>query len=136
MAITVFAELQRRYRERFAHSVLHTSQRRVRHWRALHGSEREIALPRSTGAAGPVGLHLRRRSGGPCRRRAARAPAVPVCFCVQRLAARARRPRRRELPALAAGLQDAIWMVGGVPEERAVPTVCRPPSTTRPNRKS
>jgi hypothetical protein len=42
MAVTVLEELQRRHPGRFDDSVLRTLQRRVGHWRAQYGPEREI----------------------------------------------------------------------------------------------
>jgi hypothetical protein len=42
MAVTVLEELQRRHPERFGESVLRTLQRRLRRWRAEHGTECEI----------------------------------------------------------------------------------------------
>jgi hypothetical protein len=41
-AKTLFEELQRRYPERFATGQLRTLQRRVKTWRAMHGSDKEV----------------------------------------------------------------------------------------------
>ena len=41
-AVTLLEQLQRRHPGQYATSVLRTLQRRLRHWRALHGAEREV----------------------------------------------------------------------------------------------
>ncbi len=41
-AVTVLEELQRRYEGAYPNGVLRTLQRRIRHWRALEGPEREV----------------------------------------------------------------------------------------------
>jgi transposase InsO family protein len=41
-AVTLLEELQRRHPGQYGTNVLRTLQRRVRHWRAVHGAEREV----------------------------------------------------------------------------------------------
>src|SRR5689334_8696711 len=41
-AVTILEELQRRYPSEIAPALLRTLQRRMRQWRAQHGSEREV----------------------------------------------------------------------------------------------
>jgi hypothetical protein len=41
-AVTLLEELQRRHPGDYGTNVLRTLQRRVRHWRAVHGAEREV----------------------------------------------------------------------------------------------
>lgn len=119
MAVTLLEELQQRYPERFATAVLRTLQRRVRQWRAEHGDEREIffAQQHPPGRLGLSDFTV--------------ADELGVCVEGQPL------PHRlyqfafahsgwrhacvvlggESFQALATGLQEALWMAGGVPEE-------------------
>lgn len=119
MAITLLEELQQRYPERFDTAVLRTLQRRVRQWRAEHGDEREVffAQQHPPGRLGLSDFTV--------------ADELGVCIEGQHL------PHRlyqfafahsgwrhacivlggESFQALAAGLQEALWMAGGVPEE-------------------
>jgi transposase InsO family protein len=119
MAVTLLEELQRRYPERFGDSVLRTLQRRVGQWRAEHGGEREIYFaqehpPGRLGlsdftVADELGISL----GG---------LAFPHRLYQFALAHSGWRHVRvvlggESFQSLAAGLQEALWMAGGVPEE-------------------
>ena len=119
MAVTLLEELQRRHPERFCDSVLRTLQRRVGQWRAEHGDEREIYFaqehpPGRLGlsdftVADELGISL----GG---------LALPHRLYQFALAHSGWRHVRvvlggESFQSLAAGLQDALWMAGGVPEE-------------------
>jgi transposase InsO family protein len=119
MAVTLLEELQRRYPERFGDSVLRTLQRRVGQWRAEHGNEREIYFaqehpPGRLGlsdftVADELGISL----GG---------LAFPHRLYQFALAHSGWRHARvvlggESFQSLAAGLQEALWMAGGVPEE-------------------
>ena len=119
MAVTLLEELQRRHPEQFGDSVLRTLQRRVGQWRAEHGDEREIYFaqehpPGRLGlsdftVADELGISL----GG---------LAFPHRLYQFALAHSGWRHVRvvlggESFQSLAAGLQDALWMAGGVPEE-------------------
>jgi transposase InsO family protein len=119
MAVTVLEELQRRHPDRFADAVLRTLQRRVSQWRAEHGGEREIYFaqehpPGRMGlsdftVADELGISL----GG---------LAFPHRLYQFALAHSGWRHARvvlggESFQSLACGLQDALWMAGGVPQE-------------------
>jgi hypothetical protein len=119
MAVTLLEELQRRHPERFGDSVLRTLQRRVGQWRAEHGDEREIYFAQEH-PPGRLGLsdftvadELDISLGG---------LAFPHRLYQFALAHSGWRHVRvvlggESFQSLAAGLQDALWMAGGVPEE-------------------
>lgn len=119
MAITVLEELQRRHPGQFADSLLRTLQRRVRQWRALNGQEREIYFAQDH-PPGRLGLsdftvcdELEVRIDG---------QALPHRLYQFTFAHSGWRHARLTLggesfQALTAGLQQALWMAGGVPEE-------------------
>ena len=119
MAVTLLEELQRRHPGQFGESVLRTLQRRVGQWRAQHGREREIYFAQEH-PPGRLGLsdftvadELGVSLGG---------LAFPHRLYQFALAHSGWRHARvvlggESFQALAAGLQDALWMAGGVPEE-------------------
>lgn len=116
---TLFEELQRRHGDRFGEGILRTLQRRVRAWRAEHGSDKEIYFAQ----ANPPGrLAL---------------SDFTVCDSLGVIVADEVFPHRlyqcalaysgwrhaevvrggESFSALAQGLQNALWALGGVPEE-------------------
>jgi transposase InsO family protein len=119
MAVTVLEELERRHPERFGESVLRTLQRRIRQWRAENGNEREIYFAQEH-PPGRLGL-------------SDFTVADELDICIAGIAL----PHRlyqfafahsgwrhvrvvlggESFQALTSGLQDALWMAGGVPEE-------------------
>ena len=119
MAVTLLEELQRRHPERLGASVLRTLQRRVRQWRAENGAEREIFFAQEH-PPGRLGL-------------SDFTVADELGICIDGLAFPHRlyqfalaysgwRHARvvlggESFQALASGLQEALWMAGGVPEE-------------------
>jgi transposase InsO family protein len=119
MAVTVLEELQRRDPERFGESVLRTLQRRVRQWRASHGGEREIffAQEHPPGRLGLSDFTVADELG---------VTVAGVGFAHRlyqfTFAHSGWRHARLVLggesfQALTSGLQEALWMAGGVPEE-------------------
>jgi len=119
MAITVLEELQRRHPGQFADSLLRTLQRRVRQWRALNGQEREIffAQEHPPGRLGLSDFTVCDELGV-----IVDGQALPHRLYQFTLAHSGWRHARLTLggesfQALTAGLQDALWMAGGVPEE-------------------
>lgn len=119
MAITVLEELQRRHPERFADGVLRTLQRRISQWRAEHGGERELFFAQEH-PPGRLGLsdftvadELGVSLGG---------LAFSHRLYQFVLAHSGWRHVKvvlggESFQSLAAGLQDALWMAGGVPHE-------------------
>ena len=119
MAVTMLEELQRRHPERFDDAVLRTLQRRVRQWRAENGSDREIFFAQehppgrlglsdftvadelSVSVAG-IGLphRLYQFSFAHSGWRHARVVLGGESF-----------------QALNSGMQEALWLAGGAPEE-------------------
>jgi len=69
------------------------------------------------GADGPVRLHRHGRAWIMNRGHAVRAPALSLPAGVLGLRACSCRARRRELRGAAEGLQNALWALGGVPEQ-------------------
>ncbi len=119
MAVTLLEELQRRHPDRFGDAVLRTLQRRVGQWRAEHGQEREIYFAQEH-PPGRLGLsdftvadELDISLGG---------LAFPHRLYQFALAHSGWRHVRvvlggESFQSLATGLQEALWMAGGVPEE-------------------
>jgi hypothetical protein len=111
--------LQRREPGRFAESVLRTLQRRMRQWRAEHGAEREIyfAQEHPPGRLGLSDFTVADELG------VFIAGAVFAHRLYQFTFAHSGWRHARvvlggeSFQALTTGLQDALWMAGGVPEE-------------------
>lgn len=116
---TLFEELQQRHGDRFGDGILRTLQRRVRAWRAEHGNDKEIYFAQ----ANPPGrLAL---------------SDFTVCDSLGVIVAGEAFPHRlyqcalaysgwrhaevvrggESFSALAQGLQNALWALGGVPDE-------------------
>jgi hypothetical protein len=119
-AVTLLRHLQTADPDAFPDDrVRRTLERRVRDWRALHGPARDVIF-RQTPEPGHMALSDftdGAELGVTNRRCAVPAPALPLRAGLQRLGARRRRPRRRELHALAESLRNALWTLGGVPGE-------------------
>lgn len=117
-ALTIFEELERRYPGRFQAGQLRTLQRRVRVWRGLYGPEREVFFPQ---------VH---RPGAQCQSDFTSMNALQVTLGGLRF------PHllyhfvlvysnwesvgicaSESFEALSAGLQEALWRLGRVPEE-------------------
>ncbi|MES0446989.1 MAG: IS21 family transposase [Desulfobacterales bacterium] len=117
--ITLFEKLQKDHPGDYSDSKLRTFQRRVKEWRSLHGSEKEVMF-RQHNEAGRMGIsdftklkkvlitilgqpfthilyHFRLAFSGWC--------SVKVIHGGESYA------------ALAEGLQDALWRLGGTPQE-------------------
>jgi transposase InsO family protein len=119
MAVTVLEELQRREPGRYAESVLRTLQRRMRQWRAEHGAEREIYFaqehpPGRLGlsdftVADELGVFI---AGAAFAHRLYQFTFAHSGWRHARVVLGG-----ESFQALTTGLQDALWMAGGVPEE-------------------
>jgi transposase InsO family protein len=119
MAVTVLEELQRRHPGRFGESVLRTLQRRMRGWRAEHGEEREIffAQEHPPGRLGLSDFTVADELGISIAGQAFAHRLYQFSFAHSGWR-HARVVRGGEsFQALACGLQEALWMGGGVPEE-------------------
>ena len=118
-AITILEELQRRYPNEFSPVLLRTLQRRLRQWRAERGGEHEVYFAQEH-PPGRLGLsdftdaaELDVVIGG---------DAFPHRLYQFALAFSGWRHVEvvlggESFEALAAGLQNALWQLGGVPEE-------------------
>ena len=119
MAVTVLEELQLRYPQRFDGAVLRTLQRRVRQWRAEHGGDREIFFAQEH-PPGRLGLS----DFTVCDELAITIVGVVLPHRLYQFAFAHSGWRHacivlggESFQALASGLQEALWMAGGVPEE-------------------
>jgi transposase InsO family protein len=118
-AVTLLEELQRRYPGQYGPSALRTLQRRMRQWRAAHGREREVYFaqehpPGRQGLsdftdAGELGVTI---------------AGVPFAHRLYQFALAHSGWRSSSVveggesfAALSAGLQRALWHLGGAPEE-------------------
>jgi len=118
-AVTILEELQRRYASEVSPALLRTLQRRLRQWRAQHGGEREVyfAQEHPPGRLGlsdftdgsELGVFVEGR---------------PLAHRLYQFALAYSGWRHVEVvlggesfEALAAGLQNALWQLGGVPQE-------------------
>ena len=119
MAVTVLEELQRRHPGRFGDSVLRTLQRRVRAWRAQSGEEREIffAQEHPPGRLGLSDFTVADELGISIAGVAF--PHRLYQFSFAHSGWRHARVVRggESFQGLTSGLQEALWMAGGVPEE-------------------
>jgi transposase InsO family protein len=118
-AVTLLEELQRRRPGEYGPATLRTLQRRIRHWRAAHGREREVFFaqehpPGRQGLsdftdAGELGVTI---AGEPFAHRlyqfALAHSGWRSCSVVE---------GGESFQALSAGLQSALWHLGGAPEE-------------------
>lgn len=116
---TLFEELQRRHPEKFDLGMLRTLQRRVRRWRAEHGKEREIffAQVHPPGRLGLSDFTI-------CNDMGVRVAGQEFPHRIYQFALAYSGWRHGEVVtggesfmALGQGLQNALWVLGGVPEE-------------------
>lgn len=117
-AVAIFEELMRRH-PKLANGTRRTLERRIRAWRAVHGAEREVIF-RQTHEPGRMGLSDFTDMGG-ASITITGAPLVHRLYHF-RLAysgyAHAHVVLGGEsFVALAEGLQNALWCLGGVPRE-------------------
>jgi len=116
---TLLEELQRRHGEVFGDGVLRTLQRRIRMWRAEHGHEKEVFFSQAN-PPGRLALsdftvcdELRITVGG--EHFAHRLYQFALAYSGWRHAELV--CGGESFAALAQGLQNALWALGGVPEE-------------------
>ncbi len=119
MAVTILDELQRRHPGDLGNSKLRTLQRRIRQWRAEHGGEQMLFFaqehpPGRLGlsdftVADELGVQV---AGQPL---AHRLYQFTLAYSGWRHACLVL--GGESFQALSAGLQQALWMAGGVPEE-------------------
>jgi hypothetical protein len=118
-AVTLLEELQRRYPGEYGPSALRTLQRRIRHWRATHGGEREVFFaqehpPGRQGLsdftdANDLGVTIGDQPF----------PHLIYQFALAHSGWRATEivDGGESFTALSSGLQSALWELGGAPEE-------------------
>ena len=118
-ATSLLSELQRRYPEDYPDSLLRTLQRRVAHWRAVHGPERELIFRQEQ----PPGLQgLSDFTDGAKLGVTLAGQPFPHLLYHFRLAYSGWEHVKaivggESYPALAEALQEALWQLGGVPSE-------------------
>ncbi len=119
MAVTILEELQRRYPLRFDDAVLRTMQRRVRQWRAQHGGEREIyfAQVHTPGRLGLSDFTVADELGVSIGGEALLHRLYQFAFAYSGWRHVCIVLGGESFQALTSGLQAALWMAGGVPEE-------------------
>ncbi len=113
--ITILREMQRRHAA-FLDDLRRTLERRIRLWQALHGPEREVIF-RQEHPPGQLGFHRCGRVRRVDRRRAARASALSFPPGVSGWAYVSVVLGGESFVALAEGLQNALWALGGAPLE-------------------
>jgi transposase len=116
-AKTVFAELCRRYPERFEFGQLRTLQRRFREWRAVQGPEREVFFPQEHRAGQMAAIDFTHAT----ELGVTIAGVLFVHLFFHFVLAYSGRhfvqlAYGETFEALLSGLQNALWSVGGVPE--------------------
>ena len=118
-AVTLLEELQRRHPGEYDEAVLRTLQRRMRQWRATHGAEREIyfAQEHPPGRLGLSDFTVADDLG-------VMVAGVPFDHRLYQFALAHSGWRHamvvlggESFVALSAGVQGALWRLGGVPEE-------------------
>lgn len=119
MAVTVHEELQRRYPGCFGTPVLRTLQRRMRQWRAEHGGEREIffAQEHPPGRLGLSDFTVADELGVIVSGIAFAHRLYQFAFAHSGWRHAYVVAGGESFQALACGLQNALWMAGGVPQE-------------------
>ena len=118
-AVTLLEDLQRRHPGEYDTSVLRTLQRRMRQWRARHGAERDIYFAQEH-PPGRLGLS----DFTVCDELGVQIDGVAFPHRLYQFALAHSGWRHAEVSvggesfiALSAGLQAALWRLGGVPEE-------------------
>jgi hypothetical protein len=118
-AVTILEELQRRYPVEIPSGLLRTLQRRLRQWRALHGEEREVYFAQEHP---PGRLGLSDFTDG--TQLGVWVEGQPLPHRLYQFALAYSGWRHVEVviggesfEALANGLQNALWQLGGVPHE-------------------
>ena len=118
-AVTLLEELQRRYPGDYDTTVLRTLQRRVRQWRAVYGPEREVYFAQEH-PPGRLGLS----DFTVCDELGVIIDEVAFPHRIYQFALAHSGWRHavvmqggESFVALCAGLQSALWRLGGVPEE-------------------
>ncbi|MGH7106882.1 MAG: IS21 family transposase [Acetobacteraceae bacterium] len=117
--VTVFGEMQRRHPEAFAENLRRTLERRIRLWRALHGPAREVIFrqeppPGQQGLsdftdASELGVTI---AGSPLEHR-----LYHFCLAFSNWEFARVVLGGESFVALAEGLQNALWALGGAPRE-------------------
>jgi hypothetical protein len=118
-AVTVLEELQRRHADVYANGVLRTLQRRIRHWRALEGPEREVYFAQRH-EPGRLGLSDFTHAG----ELEVHIAGAPFDHLLYQFALAYSGWRHvavvlggESFLDLSGGLQDALWELGGAPHE-------------------
>jgi transposase InsO family protein len=119
MAVTMLEELQRRHPERLGDTVLRTLQRRVRQWRAENGEDQEIffAQEHPPGRLGLSDFTVADELGISVGGIALAHRLYQFSFAHSGWRHACVVLGGESFQALTSGLQGALWMAGGAPEE-------------------
>ena len=119
MAITLLRQLQEQHPGGFPDAMLRTLQRRIRHWRAMEGPEKEVFFPQKH-APGERGLSDFTAMG----KLSITIAGTPFRHLLYHFVLAFSRWEHAEVvdggesfEALSRGLQNALWQAGGVPRE-------------------
>ena len=136
-AVAVYDEMIRRHPE-LGEGVRRTLERRIRHWRALHGPEQDVMFrqehpPGRMGLSdftdmGPLGITI---AGEPLAHRLYHFRLAFSGFAHAHVVLGG-----ESFVALAEGLQNALWALGGVPEQHRVAAKRASGTTTACRRRS
>lgn len=118
-AVTLLEELQRRYPGVYGAGVLRTLQRRMRHWRAMHGAEREVffAQEHPPGRLGLSDFTVADDLGVEIEGTAFNHRLYQFALAHSGWRHAVVVTGGESFLALSTGLQAALWRLGGVPEE-------------------
>jgi hypothetical protein len=114
-ATMILAELNRRHPERFSENQLRTLQRRVRQWRALNGPDKEVFFPQEHRPG--VKPHTTSPTAMSSGSRSAVRRSIICCLELVLSFSGWRWPTvalSESFEALALGVQEALWRLGGV----------------------
>jgi len=117
-ALTLFEDLQRRYQGRFTDGQLRTLQRRVRLWRGLHGPDQEVYFPQVHYPGIQAQSDFTSMNGLEIQIEGRRFPHLLYHFVLTYSNWEYVEICGSEsFEALQSGLQNALWVLGRVPEE-------------------
>lgn len=117
--LTLLEYLQKQYPERYPDNVLRTLQRRVKQWRALHGSERDVMFEQRYAPGVQCLSDFTQLKGVTITIKGSALPHLLYHFRLRYSGWSFMKVIQggESYTALAEGLQEAFWRLGGVPKE-------------------
>ena len=116
-ATTIFDHLMDRFPDSFEPGQIRTLQRRVRQWRAQHGSDQEVMFPQDHPPGREGAFDFTNCNELDITIAGAAFPHLLFTFTLSFSGwTRVSLAFRETFEAVSAGLQDALWELGGVPE--------------------